>query len=419
MADTLQLTKREAQALAVIASRLDRRPFSRRVRADDILDVFRHLGMIQLDTISVISRSHETVLWSRLGNYDPDLISELFVDRNALSEYLAHAAAIVPTEDLYLFRPYMERVQARDERWIREPGNAAIANAVIERITQQGPMCSRDFDAPEAASRSGQWESWYGSKPEREALAHLWYEGKLLVHLRDRAFARWFDLSHRVRPGLWDGEAIELESAQRVMIRQALRALGVTTVKWSSDYYRTGGPVHVNANQTRRILNGMAASGEAVPIEVEGLKGSAWMDPALTERLTGLRARQGWPTLTTLLSPFDNLIWNRDRGEQLWDFPYRIEIYVPAPRRVYGYYSMPILHRGRIVGRLDPSFDRKRKHLTVRSLHLEPAEKPTSQLARAIGKALDDLVLFLGGDTATWAIERTTPDGFADLVGAN
>jgi uncharacterized protein YcaQ len=403
----VKLTKREAQALAVIASRLDRRPSRRKVTRDDILDVIRHLGMIQLDTISVISRSHETALWSRLGPYDTALITQLFIPDRALTEYLAHAAAIVPTESLFLFRPYMERVRAEDERWIHQPENAAVAKAVLDRIRLEGPLSSRDFEAPPDARRHEQWESWYGNKPERQVLAHLWHQGDLMVHLRDQGFARWFDLPERVAPGFWDGDAISMEESQRTMLGHALHALGVTTVKWASDYFRTGGRYFAGSQDTRRILDEMTKSGQAIPVEIDGVKGPAWMDPALVERLELLRERKEWPTLTTFLSPFDNLIWNRDRGERLWDFSYRLEIYVPAPKRIYGYYSLPILHQGRIIGRLDPSFNRKQGVLTIKALHLEPGVRPGDSLAKAISRAIEDLLAFLGGKPGAW---RLGPD---------
>jgi uncharacterized protein YcaQ len=413
--ETLQLTRIEAQALAVIAQRLDRRPFRRRPTAADILDTFRHLGTIQLDTISVISRSHETVLWSRLGPYDPDLVTELYTPGNALTEYLGHAASIMPTEFLPIFRPYMEKARNAAGGWSAQPEGQAIMRAVVDRVTAEGPMSSRDFDAPPDASRAGLWE-WWGNKPERRALSTLWIRGDLMIHKRDRGFARYFDLPERVAPGFWEGDAISVECQQREFLRHAVRALGVITARWASDYFRTGGPTHVPAATTRALLQQFAEEGSIVPISVPDIDEPMWMDVSLMERLELLRERKGRPTLTTLLSPFDNLIWNRFRGEQLWDFYYRLECYVPAPKRQYGYYTLPILHRGRIVGRLDPSYNRKTGVLTIKALHLEPWVRPGDALMRSITGAIEDLLAFLGGAPGAWVVTGEVPPDVAMML---
>lgn len=409
------LTRREAQALAVIVQGLDRRPFRRAPREEDILGVFERLGTIQLDTISVISRSHETVLWSRLGPYDRDLVPALYAPGNALTEYLGHAASILPSGLLPLFRPHMEAARAKHDGWATEPESRAIMRAVVERVAAEGPMSSRDFEAPPGAERPGLWE-WWGNKPERRALNALWIRGELMIHQRDRGFARYFDLPERVAPGFWEGAAISRHEQQCALIRRAVRALGITTAGWASDYFRTGGPAHVPVVRTREILRELEADGTILPVTIPGIDAPVWMNAALQERLELLREHKGRPTLTALLSPFDNLIWNRPRGEQLWDFSYRLECYTPAPKRQYGYYSLPILHRGAIVGRLDPSFDRKSGVLTIRSLHLEPWVRPGEALARAIAGAIEDLLVFLGGEKGAWRLEETSSPEMADLL---
>ena len=412
---TIALSRDEARWLAVIAQRLDRRALRRVPTAADIHDTFAHLGTIQLDTISVISRSHETVLWSRLGPYDPDLVTELYDPRGALTEYLGHAASIMPTSMLPLFRPYMEKARAHDGGWAAQPENRRLMDRVVERIAVEGAMASRHFDSPEDAKRAGLWE-WWGNKPERRALNALWIRGELLTRKRDRGFARYFDLPDRVVPGFWDMEPLDPEAVRRELIRHALRALGVTTARWASDYFRTGGPAHVSTARTKATLDELAAAGEAIPVTIPGIGELAWMDVALQERLELARERKGRPTLTTLLSPFDNLIWNRPRGEQLWDFFYRLECYTPAPKRQYGYYSLPILHRARLVGRLDPSYNRKERVLTIKALHLEPWARPSEPLARAIAGAIEDLLAFLGGEPGAWVLQGTCPGVMRELM---
>jgi uncharacterized protein YcaQ len=411
--DAVELTRKEAQWLAVAASGLDRRPFRRRVTEDDLLATIRHLGSVQLDTISVISRSHETVLWSRLGPYDLALWQALYAGEQRITEYWAHAAAIIPREDLPLFRSHMERRGGHD--WFSRPETRATIERVLDRIRADGPLGSRHFDTPEGAARAGAWE-WYGAKPEREVLSGLWTAGQVVLSLRDRGFGRTWDLAERAIPELWSGEAIPDDVRDRAFISRAVRALGVTTARWASDYYRTGGPAYVPLARARTVLDQLEREGTTVRVRVDGIDDATWMDRALLDRLGEFRQGVGRPRLTTFLSPFDNLIWNRDRIERLWDFEYRLECYVPAPKRRYGYYTMPILHRGQLVGRIDPSYDRRTRTLTIKTLHLEPTTRLTNALAVGIAGALVSLVRFLGGEPGNWTIQNTTSPAILPLM---
>ncbi len=409
-----ELTKREAQALAVIASRLDRKRISRRITPDDLLDLIVHLGMEQLDTISVVSRSHETVLWSRLGGYDLGYLTTLFTDRRALTEYLVHAAAIMPVSYLPLVRDMMHRIRTSDEAWLDQPENQRLTVTILDRVKAEGAVNSRHFEAPPDAQPQGQWESWYGSKPEREALFALWASGELLVSLRDRSFSRWYDLPERVAPQHWHEPGLAGDQLHHTLLLHAIRAMGVGTVPWLTDYWRTGGRAYVPNAQVRTHMSTLAEAGTVLPVKIAGVKDAAWIDANLLPVLDQLRAGTGWPTRTTFLSPFDNLIWNRDRMWQLWDMHYRLEIYTPAAKRRYGYYTMPILHRGQLVGQIDPSMNRKEGVLTIRALHLQPGVKATPALARAIARSLDEFTAFLGG--SDWFIVRSDPAGFDALV---
>lgn len=399
---THELTMHEARWIAVIASGLDRRPFRRKPTRADILDVVRRLGCVQLDTISVISRSHETVLWSRLGPYDLRHWVDLFSEDRALTEYLAHAAAIIPMDTLPLYRSLMERYRV-ESGWSNVPENRATMVRVLDQIRTHGPIGSRHFETPEGSGKADPWE-WYGAKPERQAIAALWVRGEIVLSLRDRGFARSWSLAEDALPRLWAGESIPVEQRDRVFISRALDALGVTTCRWASDYYRSGGSGHVSMKRTRTLLGEMVETNAAIPVGVRGIDEPMWLAPSMAGVLEDLRAGRRRPTLTTFLSPFDNLVWNRDRCEQLWNFDYRLECYVPAPKRKYGYYNMPILYRGHLVGRLDPSFDRKTRLLTIKSLHLEPGMRLTDAMTAAIRAALDDLTTFLGGSPGAWVL---------------
>ena len=409
----IELSREEAQRLAVIASGLDRRPSRRRVTDQDILATIRRLGSIQLDTISVISRSHETVVWSRLGPYDTALWQDLYAGEQRITEYWAHAAAIIPREDLRLFRSHMERRGAQE--WYAHPENRATIERVLARIRAEGPLGSRHFEAPEGASPTSAWE-WYGAKPEREVLSSLWTAGQLVLSRRDQGFGRSWDVPERAMPELWDGEAIPDHVRDRTFVERALRSLGVTTAQWASDYFRTGGPAYVSRTGTAQILDTLVHDGSAIRVAVDGIDLPVWMDASLLDRLDQLRHGGGRPRLTTFLSPFDNLTWNRDRTERLWNFVYRLECYTPEPKRVYGYYTLPILHRGRLVGRLDPSFDRRAKILTIKSLHLEPGVRLSNSLIGSIGAALRDLMAFLGGAPDQCRVLDANPEGALPLL---
>lgn len=398
------LTREEARAIAVAAQGLASTPPGRRPTVDDLRGVVNRLGCVQLDTISVISRSHETVAFSRLGPYDVDHWSTLYEPEHAITEYWAHAAAIVPMDDLHLYRPEMERVREtlRTEWAHQQP----VRDAVLSRIRADGPKSSRHFDAPEEGPSAKAWD-WYGRKPEREALSDLWSEGSLVLRRRD-GFQRVFDAWERIVPDLWEREICR-EQRDRILATKAFAALGVTTIAWFIDYFRTGKRHHLPRPVAKQVIAEMVDRGEVVPVAIAGIDEPAWLDSRAIPVLESLRSRRGWPTRTVLLSPFDNLVWNRRRDEELWEFHYRLECYTPASKRVYGYYSLPILYRGRLVGRLDPSFDRKTGVLTIKSLHWEDGVRPHEAMLRAVTAAVGDLCVFLGGERDRWSLNGHPP----------
>jgi uncharacterized protein YcaQ len=417
MADAvLTLSIAEARALATMASRLDRRPRATRdpaVQKARLLETIRHLGCVQLDTISVVSRAHETALWTRLGAYDPALLGELHSPDGLLTEYWAHAAAIIPIETFSYFRDAMDAYRAKYDAhdWIIE--HRHVVDGVLERIRENGAMASRHFERPQGRKPEA-WE-WYGGKPARQALDHLWSCGDIMVARRESGFQRVYDLTERVIPDEILSCRPTAQERQRFLTAGALRALGVATPRWLADYFRDWARPYSTAKAVAAGMTALADEGLALPVTVEGFSEPVWLDPALLPRLEELRAGKGRPTLTTLLSPFDNLIWHRGRMADLWDFQYKIEVYTPAPKRVYGYYTMPILHRGRLVGRLDPSLDRKNRILTIRKVFLEPDESPTEPLAKSIAGVLWDFAEFLGADQVS--VLAAEPESFGPMLG--
>ncbi len=409
----ISLTKDEARFLAVIAQRLDRRPPARQRRDRAfLLDTIRTIGCLQLDSISVISRTHETVMWSRVGPYDVADLNALHYPNGALFEYLVHAAALAPIEYFPYFRRRMDfyRSDGRDSQgW--QHTNREVLDRVLAVAHEKGSVSSRDFERLEGKAPEP-WE-WYGGKPERQALDSLWSNGELMVLKREN-FQRTYAATDDVLPNAFEGPLPSVEEQRRWFVTKSVDAIGVATPAWVTDYFRTGGRAYVPARESVAELAALAAEGLIVPAVVDGIRGPVYIGHKEVDLLSELRSGRRRPTLTTLLSPFDNLTWHRGRTAELFDFDYRIECYTPAPKRKYGYYSLTILHKGRLVGRLDPSYDRRARVLTIRALHLEPGVRPTEPLAASVAGALHDLLTFLKGQDI--GILVSDPPEFAPLV---
>jgi uncharacterized protein YcaQ len=403
MQSELKLSMDEARFISLVAQRLDGVPAPGRKKPSkaEILEMIRTLGCVQLDTISVVARSHETVLWSRLGPFDPALIRELFYPDRALLEYWVHAAAIAPVEMFPYFLRTMQRHHhdaiENAEEW--QGKNRQFVLGVLNQIAANGPSASRDFERAEGP-RPDPW-TWYGGKPAKQALDALWTAGELIIQERV-GFQRIYELTDRAFPGWRAQTPPSIEAQQRFFITKALKAMGVATSRWTADYFR-GGRSHVGAANTLLELRALEADGLAIPATIGDLSDEAWLDRDMLPVLEAFRHGEIRPTRTTLLSPFDSLIWNRERALALFDFDYRIECYTPAEKRIYGYYSLAMLHRGKLVGRLDPAYKRKEKRLILNAVHLEQGVRPTRALARSIVKALASYVEFMGGG----AIEAT------------
>lgn len=406
------LTLDEARHISLFAQALDPAPtIPSPPDKQAVLSMFHRLGAIQLDSISVVARSHETVLWSRLGPFDPQLVYELYAD-GELHEYLAHAAAIIPNDLLPYFRRRMELYRdPESDLHTSWQIDEEVNEFVLAAIREQGPLPSRAFERP-SGPRPAPW-SWWGDKPAKKALDYLWTSGHLSIVTREN-FQRVYELMERRFPTFHQTPLPSVEEQQRELITRALSAMGIGTARWTTDYFRTGGRAHVPLRDTAAMLKVLATEGLAIPVKVEGISEKIWLDPEMVSVLDDIRAKKLVATRTTVLSPFDNLVWYRQRTESLFNFEYRLECYTPAPKRIYGYYTLPILHHGKIVGRLDPSFDRKRRLLTIKSVHLEPGVEATPLLATELVASLWSYCQFLGGTDI--AVGTTRPDSIGRLM---
>lgn len=362
----LELSIKQARRL-MIGSQLLSGPPPKRPTKRRMLEVIRHLGAVQIDSISVVERSHHLVLWSRLGNHPTEWLHELHAKDRALFEYWAHACAYVPIERYGCFRRIMlgfhERIEDQLDGWF--DGNPAVLDDVMEHVRQNGAVTTKSFQPPEGAERPQAW-AWYGNKPTNLALDILWTSGKLMVDRREK-FQRHYDLTERVHPE-WDDDQIpDLDDERDTLAEVTINALGVSTARWLPDYFRTHrGQNVITAKNAREVMDRLIERGVAVPGRIKELDADVVISTRALER-------KFKPSRTTLLSPFDNLIWApRLRTQELFNFDVNLEIYVPKAKRRYGYFSLPILHRDELVGRLDPKVDRKAGVLYINALHLEP-----------------------------------------------
>ena len=369
----------DARALLLAAQGLNPR-LERPAGKADVLEAVRRMAVLQIDSISVVARSPYLVLWSRLGPYEPRWLDELLAE-GKLFEYWSHAACFLPIEDYSLYRRLMLEGWEKTRSWFE--AHPQEVERVLAQVRERGAVRSAEFER--ADGRGGGWWDW---KPEKRALEHLFAAGELMISRRDPNFHRVYDLRERVLeralPGWEDALAPTHEEVRRVFALKAVRALGVVVARWVPDYFRTP------KKGVAGLLDELVGEGKLLRARIAG-----WDEPAyvhldnagLAERVLsgGLL-----PSSTTLLSPFDPVVWDRARASELFGFEYRIEVYTPAARRRYGYYSLPILHRGALVGRLDAKAHRKRGVFEVKTLHLEPGVLVTEDLVAGLAGALHE-----------------------------
>jgi uncharacterized protein len=389
------------------------RPRSLPLTAARLVRFVEDVGGLQMDSINVLERAHYLTLWSRFGPYDRARLDRLVYGRRLLFEYWAHAACLVPTSMLPWWRRAMLDYRSRHtgwSGWLRR--NPKLLAQVKTAVESNGPMANGDFEARRPRGGKGGWWSW---QPFQHALHHLWMTGALTVHSR-RHFQKRFDLLERALPSVVGVEAVAAAEFTRWHIERSLHALGAATDADLAGYLTF--PRFMSA--ARRVaLSAMLKRGEVQEVAIEGAR-VRWL--ALTRDLPALAraARNPKPSRgTTLLAPFDSLLWYRDRVARLFGFEYRIEVYTPGDRRVHGYYTLPILHDGALIGRVDAKTYRAEGRLEVRHVHFEPwfvagAAPPgggerLDQAAALVGlaDALRSLATFVGAASLT--LDRVTP----------
>ena len=356
----------------------------------DCLTAIRRMGLLQIDTISVVARSPYLVLWSRVGDYEPRWLDELLAE-GALFEYWSHAACFLPIEDFGIYRRRMLDYAGGDAFLNgRDAEQEAATQSVLGRIREKGAVRSADFERTDKRARA-----WFDWKPEKAALEHLFNAGVLMIARRE-GFQRVYDLRERVLPGWDDVHALAREEGRKALVLKAVRALGLARNVWLSPYFPDFLRSRTSARDIRATLEEASRTGEVFTVAVEGTPGPVYVhrdNRALLEQAAAGALRS---TVTTLLSPFDPIVSDRARALSLFGFAYRIEIYTPAAHRRHGYFSLPILHRGGLVGRLDAKAHRREGLFEVRSLHLEEATPMTEALVHGLAGVLAPLARWHG-----------------------
>ena len=372
-----RLTIDQARRIALGAQGFaDPRPKGR-VDARHFRRVVDRIGLVQLDSVNVFSRTHYMPFFSRLGIYDRSTLDAWLWGSGEMFEYWGHEASLIPVQDHNLWRWRMNGTfnWTRLETMRRE--HPEYLDQVLEQVRDRGPLKTADLHDPGQRDGSSMW-GWSKGKVALEAL----FMGGRVTTAHRPNFTRMYDLSERVIPDQhFDAEGLEREEAQSILLLKAARSMGVAAAADLADYHRIRMP------EARPLIERLAAAGDLVEVEVEGWGRNAYLHPEARQprRVKG----------RALLSPFDNLVWYRDRVERLWDFHYRIEIYVPEPKRVYGYYVLPFLLDEELVARVDLKTDRKKGSLLVKGVFAEPGVDP-ARVAREIRAELELTALWLG-----------------------
>ncbi|HOA87705.1 MAG: crosslink repair DNA glycosylase YcaQ family protein [Microbacteriaceae bacterium] len=386
---TPSLSASEARRIALAAQGFTR-PRPRVPGARHLHDTMGRMGVTQIDSVNVFARSHYMPFYSRLGPYETEFLDELFFQPHGpYVEYWAHVATFMPAADWALFRfrmdAYRDKHGSDPDGWFRQ--QAETVDWVRAELAARGPLRSAEIEQDAAAGARGPWWDWSTVK---RVLEHLWLFGEVAVTER-RGFERRYALAEQVIPAEVLAHPVPRDEAIRELVRRAARAYGVGTAADFDDYYRLRSRRAVHA-----AVRELEDAGELEPVTVTGWERGGRAIPAWRHRDAALPRASA---ASTILTPFDPLVWFRERAERLFDFHYRIEIYTPEAKRRFGYYSLPVLQGERVVGRVDLKADRRASTLLAQSAWWEP-EAP-SDAGERLGEALREAAAWRGLETVS------------------
>lgn len=380
---SVSLSLAQARNLHLAAQGLLQPP-TRTAKRADVAACIQRMALLQIDTIHVVSRSPYLVLHSRLGDYPRAWLEEALAAAQVFETW-AHEACFAHVDDLHIHRAYNQH--ARQHWGVVHARKLASAqrphlDKLLEHIRTNGPVKSSDFERPE-----GKGGAWWGWKDEKRWLEALFGLGELMIARREN-FHRVYDLSERVAPQLQQQAPQHSEATLHThLIEKAIAALGITQARWVNDYFRTK-PRFKDVD-----LDALVDAGTVQRVAVEGWDAPGYVHTSHAALLKKASAGKLQATHTALLSPFDPVVWDRERASTLFDFDYRLECYTPEEKRVYGYFVLPILCRGELIGRLDAKAHRAEGVFEVRALYAQPGLVWTNDhltdVAQAIQRSAD------------------------------
>lgn len=353
------------------------------------LRAIEHLGYVQLDSISVIERAHNHTWFSRVPNFNPSLSNDM-LEQGEIYEYWAHAAAYMPMRDFRFSLIDKARVRAGEHR-SKLPKDTKLMNKVMQRIRSDGPMSTRDLETP-GTKRSGWWD-W---KPAKKAAERLYLQGDLMICSRV-GFQKTYDLTERVLPGSTSTTVPSLSEWAKHLIDEQLNCHSLVTLPGITYSRRHAG---LNRAVKAEVLNRVAMA-ELQQVQLPDNQ-VYYSRPGLLD--------QPLPRVSSqlqILSPFDNLVIQRARLQSLFNFDYQIECYVPAAKRRYGYFALPLLYRDELVGRIDCKAHRAQRHLALQSVHLQCKDSDMDSVCRALAAALPEFAKFQDCDSVSF--EQVSP----------
>ena len=382
--DVLRLD--EARRIALAAQGFADPPPSGRVDRRHLRRVLDRVGVVQIDSVNVLTRSHELPFLARLGPYPREVLAGWLWGSGEVFEYWAHEASLLPVE----LHPLLRWRMAEDHAWGGPTVVAAerpeLVAALLDAVREQGPVTLAELehlgdDIKRPPPRPGAMWNW---TPAKKAVEHLFWQGAVSAVRNPQSFGRHYVLPERVLPPeVLAAPTPTDDDARRALLLRAARSHGVGSARCLADYHR------LNIRIARRLIEELVHDGALRRVQVEGWRPPAYLHPEA-------RLPRRVPA-SALLSPFDSLVWERDRVEALFGFRYRIEIYVPAAKRIHGYYVLPFLHDGRLVARVDLKADRAAGLLRVRGAYAEPAFDHDHDLPVLVDR-LRELASFLGLD---------------------
>ncbi len=368
----------QAQLLALSSQGLLYNQFGKGKKAT--LAAIQHLGYIQIDTLSVVARAHHHSLWTRVTDYNEQLLHELLEKDKSIFEYWSHAASYLPMSDYRFSLPRKNDYASGKSHWFAQ--DKKLKKYVLDRIKTEGALQSKDFE--HKRSGPGNWYEW---KPAKRALEQLFMEGELMV-ARRQGFQKVYDLTERVLPSSINTNIPSEKEYAEFLIKKAIQANGLVEEKEIA-YLRS----HAKASVSKSLKE-LTKNSNLIEIEIENKKGKFYTTREQLDSIAKVKKQKN----IHLLSPFDNAIIQRKRVQTLFDFDYMIECYLPEPKRKFGYFCLPVLYNNQFVARFDPKADRASKTFYIKQMHFEKKFKPDSTFNIAFAERLKTFAVFNGCD---------------------